>query len=217
MTADELLALYRREMRDVETPYLVEDADLYTYMADAQKWFCRLTEGIEDSRTDKVTLLSLTAAEDWYQLSPLVLKVRAVRRASTGEPVRVVDDEDTDVEGIRFDGRTGPVRAVVTGRDRNAVRMWPVPDATEDLRLTVFRLPLRDPSDSYPKLEIREEHHLALLDWMKHKVYSIPDAELYDRNRASEHELKFRTYCAQARKEQGRLRHAAGTVRYGGL
>jgi hypothetical protein len=217
MTADELIALYRREMRDTALPYLVEDEDLYTYLADAQKWFCRLTDGIEDSRTDKVTLLPLLIGTDWYELSPLVLKVRAVRSATTGETVRIVEDEDTEFEGIRFDGLTGPIRVLVTGRDRNAVRAWPIPSVAESLRLTVFRLPLRDPREGYPKLEIREEHHLALLDWMKHKVYSIPDAELYDRNRASEHEAKFRAYCAESKKEQGRLRHTAGTVRYGGL
>ena len=49
MNTTELLAVFRQEVFDLETPYLWSDALVYTYIDEAQKQFCRDTYGIEDS------------------------------------------------------------------------------------------------------------------------------------------------------------------------
>lgn len=210
MNTTELRNTFRAEFFDTEEPYLVSDALVYTYLDEAQKMFCRLTEGIEDGR--KFTI-ALVAGTEWYPLSRSILKLRKVTDAA-GRKVDTISQEGADQAGVRFDGRAGPVKALVTGIEKGKVRAWPVPHEASTLRLDVFRLPATIEAGS--ELEIDEQHHLPLLLWVKHKAYSIHDAETYDKAKAEDYEFRFRNYCASARAEQGRARHDAGMVRYGG-
>ena len=211
MDSTELRDVFRSEMFDLEEPYLVSDSLVYTYLDDAQKMFCRLTEGIEDGR--KFTIPVLVGVE-WYPLSKSILKIRRVADLATGRPVDAISAELADQRGVVFDGRSGPLRAVVTGAQKGQVRVWPVPSLPAALTLEVFRLPAKvEEGDSF---EIDEQHHLALVMWAKHKAYGIHDSELYDATKSADYERQFRSYCAAARVEQNRARHSAGNVMYGG-
>lgn len=218
MNSTELLDLCRIELRDVEVPYLVEDAQIYAYIDDAQKWFCRLTEGIEDSQTAGITHLDVTTGAQWYATSPLILKLREVHRTDTGEPIELINAEKATKLGIKFDGRFGTLKYMVTGLQKNQLRAWPVPAEDMTLELRVFRLPLTSITDAGDQdFEIDEQHHLALLHWVKHRIYDNHDVELFDRRKSDDYKAKFEQYCFQARKEQERARRAVGTVLYGGL
>lgn len=211
MDATELRDVFRAEMFDLELPYLVSDFLVYTYLDDAQKMFCRLTEGIEDGRKFTIPVL---AGVEWYTLNKNILKVRRVADLTTGLPVDTVSAELADKRGIVFDGRVGPLRAVVTGIQKGQVRVWPKPVQASTLTLEVFRLPA--PVGEGDCFEIDEQHHLALIMWAKHKAYGVHDSELYDAGKSSTYEGRFRDYCAAARIEQNRARHSAGNVMYGG-
>src|SRR5574343_1302930 len=113
-------------MFDTVEPYLWSDAFIYRAIDDAQKMFCRLTEGIEDARTAGLTKIAVEAGTDWYDLSPLILKLHSAHRADNGLSVRVVGAELCDKLGIQFDGSVGPVTAVVTGLEKSAARIWPM-------------------------------------------------------------------------------------------
>lgn len=216
MTPPELLAVFREEMNDEATPYLWSDSAIYRYMDDAQKMFCRKTEGIEDARTLPLTRISVAAGTEWYTLSPLILKVRTVTRTDTGRPIPVIAAEKAQHEGVRFDGSEGPIKALVSGLSKQQLRAWPMPNESVTLALAVFRLPL-EVIDASGEFEIDEQHHLALLHWMKHKAYDKQDAETFDRRKADDYERKFLDYCAEARKEQERARRPVSTVAYGGI
>lgn len=218
MNSTELIDLYRKEMRDVERPYLIDDASLYSYLDDAQKWFCRLTEGIEDSRTPAVTRLSIVPGTEWYDTSRLILKLRDVHRTDTGRQIEVVNAEKATKLGLVFDGRVGATKYMVTGLDKNALRTWPVPDEAVTVELRVFRLPLTAITDAGDQeLEIDEQHHRHLLLWVKHLAYDNHDVEMFDRRKSDEYKAKFEAYCFQARKEQERARRSVSTVLYGGI
>ena len=212
MNTTELRDTFRSEFFDTQAPYLVSDQLVYTYIDDAQKMFCRLTEGIEDGRKFK---LEVKATTEWYTLSKAILKLRRASEIATGRPVPPIAAEAIDQLGIRFDGRTGPLKALVTGIEKGKVRVWPVPAVDTPVQLEVFRLP--NTVAAGDDLEIDEQHHLALLLWVKHKAYAIHDAETYDRAKSEDYEFRFRNYCASARTEQNRARHSAGTVAYGGI
>ena len=66
-------------------------------------------------------------------------------------------------------------------------------------------------------LEIDDQHHVPLLYCAKHLAYDTHDAEIFDRHKADDYEVKFRAYCAQARVEQTRARRQVGSTQYGGL
>ena len=217
MTPSELLEQFRLDVADVATPYLWEDAEFFRYADEAQKQFTRLTDGIPESTSAAVTEISVTSGTDTYALSPLVLKVRAARTLSDGRPLDVLNLEDMVTRGNYFDGRTGIVKVVVTGMDVDSVRVWPMPIADMTVKLSVFRMPLLDITDTSTAFEIAPQHHLNLLPWIKYRAYSKQDAEAFDKTRAADFKSVFETYCTAVKAEQARARHKPRAVAYGGI
>lgn len=218
MDSSELLKVFREEMRDEDAGYLWSDAAIYRYMDDAQKMFCRLTEGIEDSTTEAICRLSVEAGTDWYPVSTKILKVREAVDTATGRPYSVLNMEKASVHGVHFNGNPGPLKLFVTGLEKHKLRAYPMPATDTTVELRVFRLPLETITDAGgQEFEIDEQHHEALLLWMKHRAYDKQDAETYNKGSSQEFEAKFRMYCANALKEQERARRNSGTVIYGGI
>lgn len=215
MNTTELLSVFREEMNDQAKPYLWNAPLFFSYLDEAQSQFCRLTEGIEDA-SSLLTQLTLAAGTSWLPISPKVLKVRAATLDTTGAPIPVYSAEEAPRRGIRFDARTGPLRALVFGMEKSKLRAWPTAHADTPLSLQIFRLPLEALTDDDQPLEIDEQHHLPLLHWVKFRAYSKDDVETYDPRKAEQNEQRFYAYCANAKREQGRARHSAGTVAYGG-
>lgn len=216
MSPADLAAQFRRDVSDQEAPYLWGNEELYLWMDDAQKMFCRLTDGIADASAS-VCRINVVPGTDWYSVSPKITKLRFATRADTGRPVRLLSAEKAPEYGVRFDGRPGPLNALVQGLEKNKLRAWPMPDETFTVELGVFRLPLETITEDSQDFEIDEQHHLGLLHWIKHKAYGKEDAETFDRRKSDEHEQRFIAYCAKAKEEENRARHPAGTVAYGGI
>ncbi len=87
MNTTELLAVFRQEVFDLETPYLWSDALVYTYIDEAQKQFCRDTYGIEDSSS---FTLAIAIGTEWYAIDPRILKLRDAVDSATGKPVDLI-------------------------------------------------------------------------------------------------------------------------------
>lgn len=218
MNSSEALEVFREEMNDEAEPFLWSDSLVFRYLDQAQKNFCRWTEGIEDSSTVAITRATLLATEEWVTLDPRVLKVREVVNLATGRPYKVHNMEDAARLGVVFNGRAGAVEAFVTGLEKHKLRAWPTPVATTNLEMRVFRLPLETITDAGDQeFEIDEQHHMALLLWAKSMAYGKEDIETFDRSKRDDYEARFRAYCADAKREQGRVRRNVGTVAYGGL
>ena len=212
MDTTELLVMFRAEVADNIVPYLAADSLVYSYIDDAQKMFCRLTEGIEDGRNFK---LNITPNIEWYDISPAILKIRKATNTVTGREVTLVNQEKAGALGVRFNGQRGSVRTLVLGIEKHAVRAWPVPNETTAIALDTFRLPVTVSQGD--DLEIDEQHHQRLLMWVKSRFYGIQDSEVRDDKKSDEFEQRFRAYCAQARVEQERARRVVGAVMYGGV
>ncbi|MDP2323523.1 MAG: hypothetical protein Q8N51_05780 [Gammaproteobacteria bacterium] len=212
MTNTELLAIFRGEVSDLEAPYLWSDSSVYGYIDEAQKQFCRDTYGIEDARTHKVTVVADT---EWYSLSPKVLKVRNAVDSATGASIPLVAAERMAGLGMRFDGRAGPLRALITGLEKGQLRAWPVPNVASVAQLHTFRLPAdMEAGDDF---EVDDQHVRNLLYWVKYRAYSVQDSETYDKRMAERSQDAHAAYCARAKDEQSRLMHTASCVAYGGI
>lgn len=217
MNAGELLTLFREDTFDLAEPFLWSDPLVLSYIDDAQIQFCRRTDGIADATTDAVTKLAIVPNTEWYDFHPSILKVRSALRADTGRPVEVINHEDMASRNWYFDGRTGPVRALVLGIEEAKARVWPKPNETVEVRLTTFRLPLATINDVDQNFEIPAEHHQHLLHWVKHRAYGKQDAETFDRTKSKESADAFLAYCFDAKLQQERRRHKTRVVVYGGL
>ncbi len=218
MNSSELLELFRSEMADTVAPYLWSDVDAYGYMDEGQKRFCRKTDGIADARTAAVTQIAIVPSTDWYTTHAAILNIRKATRADTGRKVELYTAEQADSAGIIFDGREGPVKGLVLGLEPRAVRVTPMPNETVTINLSVYRLPLVTiTDDGDQEFEIDEQHHRALLDWMKCRAYGKQDAETVDRRKEADYMERFDMYCAKAQLEQERARRVHGNVVYGGV
>jgi hypothetical protein len=204
--------IFRAEISDVELPNFVSDDLMYSYIDDAQKMFFRLTEGIEDGRSFK---LSILPDVEWYDLDKSILKLRKATNTLDGTTVDVVNIEKSADQGIRFDNKKGPIKALVAGIERQALRAWPMPNQAATVQLDTFRLP--HTVSNGDEFEIDEQHQRHLLMWVKYLTYNIEDSELFNKRKADEYEGSFRAYCAMAKREQERARRVVGTVSYGGI
>lgn len=218
MTDKDLLDLYRSQTRDVEEPYLWSPKEVLAYMDDAQNMFCRLTDGISDGTTPSVVRLVITPNIKSVALHPSILKIRSAILESSGDPVSILNNEDMAARNMRWDGRTGPLKALIEGVEENSIRPWPLPNFTDTVLLTVFRRPLRCINKIESReLEIGAHHHQHLLKWMEYRGYSKQDAQTLDKQRAQTAKTEFEDYCAMVKKEQENKRHKVRTVAYGGI
>lgn len=218
MTPTQLRDLFRSDVRDEVVPYLWSDTELFSYMDDAQKMFCRLTGGISDTASELCVLPYLAGATN-VPLDPRILKLRNVADNATGRSIDVLNFEDLETtyrNGIVHDPLVGRVRAVVVGLDDDKLRLNHIPAEAGVLRLTVYRMPMEPIAADSDEFEIAEHHHRALLTWMKHLAYAKQDAETYDRGRSAEFSEAFLAHCDLAKSERSRREHKYRTVQYGG-
>lgn len=209
MTTTELLAIFRAETSTV-VPYFWSDPLVYGYIDDAQKQFCRKTYGIEDSKSFK---LKITPATEWYAVNKSILQIQSAHDTATGAVIPVKTLEQLD--GVKFNGATGPLDVLIQGMQKRSLRAYPVPKVAQTLWLRTLRLPVDVEADS--DFEIDDHNVLGLLHWVKYRAYSNPDIDGGDSKRANEYLLKFEAYCNEAKTEQGRLRRQPVVTTFGGI
>lgn len=232
MTPAQLKDLFRSDVRDEAAPYLWSDTEIFVYMDDAQKMFCREGGGIADS-TSALCTLPVAAGATYLDYDPRILKLRDLRRASDGRNVDILNFEDLghpglaqddygqsasfDTGGIKFTDHPAPISAAIVGMDANKLRLRTPAVADDTLMAIVYRMPLEDITAASVAFEIDAQHHRHLLNWMKHLAHEKQDAETYDRGRSIEFRDKFLAYCDQAKAERERREHKYRTVAYGGI
>lgn len=228
LTSDQLLAKFREDMMDTAVTPLWSDSEIYLYIDQAQKEFCRRTYGISDSRTNEVCVLALADGTEYISLDPRIIQIRGARLAD-GTVVEILNYENLVTQPRSpFDygqahvtvinNETGPVcKALVTNMEQDKVRILPISSTDQTVYLSVYRFPLDDIVGTNQMLEIHEQHHLPLLYWVKHLALLKQDAEVFDKSKSMEMRDAFIWYCAQALSDQERREHKPRTILYGGI
>lgn len=213
-TAD-LLAMFRRDMADVEAPYLWADDEVYEYMDQAQVKFCRRTGGIGDVSTPAVTMLDITPTDVMLPTHPSILAIHDAYDQNDGRPIEIVNYKDLVRRGERLRTQPGALRALVIGMEPNKVRPQPLTDQNVTLQLIVDRLPLiKLGTTGTQDFEVDNQYLPTLLLWMKALAYSKQDAETFDRSRAADFEARFLTETETAKVEKERALHKTRVVQY---
>lgn len=219
MNVNELIAVFRNETADVEAPYLWTDDEVIAYLNDAYTMFVRFLGGVPDS-TSGICTIPFLANATTVALDPAIIRVVRAFRDSDGAEVNIIENTDTplvkDGTGklslLRVGSSTGPVQFLVLGSDPLSASLHPVPLIADSLVMQVRRLPTTalvagtgTPSD------IRSEHHLHLLKWVKSLAYRKQDSDTLDLEKAQLNETLFLEYCAQSVNEQERMRRKSRT------
>jgi len=216
----ELYTRFRSDVVDQVEPFLWTKDDVWGYMQDAQSMFVRLTKGLRDV-TSKATRYVVAKGDPWITLHPSVLLVRSITLDSNKLKLRLVSYDETAGSNDRSPitvaelDNVGPINGAIVGMEEGKVRFTTVPAVDDSVSLVIERLPLCDLEDD-EAFEIREEHHLHLLKWMKHLAFLKQDSETLDEKRAKDYEAEFVGYCDLAADEKKRRNHKPRLIAYGG-
>lgn len=231
MTPTDLVARFRLDVDDDQTPYLWSDDEVWGYLNDAiQKWLGTPGGGVRDASTTSIVNLTVTSGDAWLELSPLITKIRSARLASTGRTLPIISFEELfGMDGMAnsqfpvstddFD-LTGPIKALVIGMEDNKLRTVRIPAANDTVKLVVERLSINThaAADNPQKtIEVDSQYHLDLLFGMKALAYRKQDADTFDKTKADEAEAQFVARAAKAALDKARREHKPRLMVYGGL
>lgn len=213
MNSTDLFEHFRQDVADEVAPYLWSSSEVWRYMNDAYRMFVRKIGGVADF-TSAATQIPVVTGESVGVVDPSILRVMSAYRASDNTPVTVLNGPGSASPTTL----AGPVRAMVIGEQRHAVRWTSIPAANDTIQLSVYRLPLGTiTGDAQEFTDVDEDHHIRLLDWMKHLAYRKQDAETFDRAKSDESGATFIDYCEFVKAEHERYKHVNRAVVYGGL
>lgn len=224
MNSNQLKDYFRQQVRDDVQPYLWSDAEIYIYMNDAQKMFVRFTNGIFDV-SSVATEVDVIAGDKFSDLHPSIMHIREAYN-SNGDKLKIVNLGDADtlstsdygiVKTMSIQNTPGRIQYMVIGEERNKCRWIMVPQENSVVTLKIARLPLKEITKADQKFEIDDEHHIHLIEWMKHLAYNKHDGDTFNPTASAEGEARFRAYCDFVWREWERYRHKPRSVVYGGL
>lgn len=218
MNTEEVVSLFRKDMADETTPPLWSDDEVFGYLDEAQRTLVREMGGIKDS-TSSLSRCTIAVNQKTIKFTDTVLKLVRAIKVSDGTELDIINVNDMQRLGLKFDNVPGTLRYIVTGMDDEQAFLLPIPAEADTLQLVIERLPkdVIEPDKAPQELEVSLKHHRPLLDGMKALAYEKQDAETFDKRKAEEFAGKFARYCAKAKAERARKEHKPRTVAYGGM
>jgi hypothetical protein len=210
MDSTELMRAFDSEVGRI-SQMIISEAEKYRYLDTAYRLFARLTGGIPDTAS-----VAVETGERSVALPVTTLKIARASRASDGAKVDVINHTDLDRLHLR-DDQEGPVRYLLVGVQMHKGTLYDIPVEDDTLNLVIQRLPLTHITQAGQALsEIDEDHHLALLDWMKSLAYKRPGADFFNPTLSAAFATSFTAYCQQAKSEITTMRHKVRSTTYGG-
>lgn len=194
MTLGEMIAAFRRDEDDNRAPYLWSAPDLTTWFNEAQAEAALRSNLIFDD-TSPATEFSLGAGDSFVVIDPSIYEIVKLKLVDAGGRVNYLwpsDRIELDRRDPSWRETTGIPSAFI--HDDKTVTFNRIADAAYTARLEVFRLPLAvlDEDDDQP--EIALVHHHRLVDWVRHKAYSIPDTDVINIGKAADALTAFEGY-----------------------
>lgn len=196
MTLAELIARYRILSGDRAEPYLVGDADVTTFINDAVRQACIRARLIHESANPIVCAIDVSAGVAAYPLAASLYEIDHLSFVADTEtrrvPLKLASPEWMDDHVADWRSAEGAPRYALQNDDH--IRLVPRPDADGTLQLEGYRMPLAPLALPDDAPEIHAAHHPHLVDWVLHQVFSTPDSEYFDPERADAAEARFTRY-----------------------
>ena len=210
LTLEGLATLFRQDVDDLpgdtvtdvnwknnDTGLLWSNQEICRYANQAVNEFC-FRQPITDHDTDlTITHVAITGLT---QIGILSSKILSIKRAkwvdgTTDDEVQLLkrtsdwmDRYNPGWDEEAAAGLQGMPQYYIEDMDINKIHVWPIPENSGTIHLTVDRRPTKNMSWSLRHLdgpEIHEQHHFDLLDYMKYLAYSKRDTETEDKSLAS--------------------------------
>ena len=234
MIANELITLFRRNAEDASYTYdtnmpsamsLWSNFQLLQYMDQAQKEFAEKTYCFKDGSNFTLTV-AIGDSEVYYD--PRILKIERAESLADNTLLNLLSMEEfqtssfIDDYGIKrstsWETRTGKPRSLITDITSNSVRLYPIPDAVDMIKLTVRRYPLRDIESLDDELEVPQRFQYGLLYKMQSEAFKNPKALISGYGDAAvAAKADWDNFITDAYKHFRVKTQGPGKIRYGGL
>lgn len=182
MDCNALIQLVRTTIDDKIEPYLVEDVTIVDYLNEAVQEACvrgRLLHRL-GSR------VSVQADENHFILPDGIYEIENV--INHGVRLKQTSRETMDCESV---GLPRHVHQTDT-----LVYLHPRPDRLMMFYVDGYAVPVGDElmADGEDSPVINEIHHRKLVSWVVHKLFEIPDTEIFDANKSARALAEFADY-----------------------
>ena len=183
MTLAELITTYRKEVGDNAKPYFLSDEELTTLINDAEEEACIRSRLIFERADAGMCEIDVAVGDAVYETDPRVTEITRAT-ASDGTEYAIIDMR----AGHKFPV-CGDTPALI--QYDTTVEIVPVPTEDDTISIECYRTPARKMDDVDDEPEISHLHHKYLLDWVKHRVYAMQDADIYNAKTALQYEARF--------------------------
>ena len=196
MTLAQLIQAYRIASSDLALPPLVEDADLATMFNEAERQACIRARLAHESDDPDICTIPVVADTATYPIHPALYEIDYSAFLPDGDtrkqPIALVSQEWLSARFEDWRDKVGiPEYAI---QKDNAIRLVPRPDRAGTFFMEGYRTPKVEMTADDDVPEINAQHHMQLVHWVLHRVYSIPDSELLDLTKAEREEAAFTRY-----------------------
>ena len=190
MTLEQLRALYRSLARDEVEPYLAGYELVDALLNEAQDEAALRARLIHDDSTAAVCEIDVEevtgSIPHTYTLHASLYELSSVRlfTPADGDPVdlRIVSREWLNRNKPDWRESTDDPAYVI--QQDTTLRIVPAPSAEGLLKLEGYRLPLEPMVEDDDTPEINGAHHRHLVQWVMHRVFGVPDSEIFDAKRS---------------------------------
>lgn len=199
MTRDELTAAFRIDAQDTVGPeFLFKNLWVWQTLAEAEAEAAIRGRHLHESQSSAVCEIDVSAGTSVYALHPALYEIDHVAFRPAGatrrEPVKLTSREELDRTLPGWRDEQGQPRYAIQGD--TSIRLVPLPDAAGTLLLEGYRLPLKSLANGGSP-EIHAAHHRHLVNWVLHRAFSQPDAEMLDKDKAGEALHAFTRYFGE--------------------
>ena len=197
MTLGDLIARFRSASNDKVEPYFWPDEDVTQWLNDAQEEAAIRARLIHESDSAGLCEIKTTAGKAVYKLKPQMYEITHASWDEDGTHsyclLSLTSTEALDKNDRHWRTRPASIPHSVIQTDRS-VRIVPAPKGDGTLVIEAYRLPksLMESQDDEP--EINQAHHRHLVSWALYKAFSVPDAEMFDPDRAQIAAAEFARY-----------------------
>lgn len=203
MTVGDLIKAFREDEHDSVAPFMWSDAQLWRFANEALIEFAVQTKSIYDDEGE-ASVIDYRAGEQDLDLHPAVIDV--IEAYAGNRTLRIAAPGAVRRSALPCGGQP---ELLVLNRSSGLMRMYPAPATAGTLELLVVRKPLVEvgEADSIPDVPIDERRHL--LQFIKHRAYSVPDADTFDAGRSAHFLAEFERACQSVYESALRRRSSA--------
>lgn len=196
MNLAELTQLFRLAANDQIEPYFWSDEAVAEWFNEAQDEAAIRGRLIHESDSALICAIKVKPGQATYKLHPSLYEIDYIALEREGltnrQPLKLVSGERLNEVMPQWREREGDPEYAIQGD--KGIRLVPRPLDAGTVRLEGYRLPTSAMDSDSDEPELNSTHHRHLVQWALFKAFSVPDAEIFDPQRAGEAEDAFTGY-----------------------